>query len=118
MTSPCLPAPPLTYRFCCHDGSIKWIYTEIETIFDDDGNPIRRIGTNRDVTEVPLSSCFEKTEVKGDRVIAITYQKDRVNAGEVLAALGRAGFGVVDVSTREADLEDVFLSLTSSRAAA
>jgi signal transduction histidine kinase len=47
-----LPAPPLTYRFCCHDGSIKWIYTEIETIFDDDGNPIRRIGTNRDVTEV------------------------------------------------------------------
>ena len=46
-----LPAPPLTYRFCCHDGSIKWIYTEIETIFDDAGNPIRRIGTNRDVTE-------------------------------------------------------------------
>ncbi len=76
------------------------------------------VTVDRDVTEAPHSSCFEKTEVKGDRVIAITYQKDRVNAGEVLAALGRAGFGVVDVSTREADLEDVFLSLTSSRAAA
>jgi len=76
------------------------------------------VTVDRDVTEVPGSPCFEKTELKGDRVIAITYQKDRVNAGEVLAALGRAGFGVIDVSTREADLEDVFLSLTSSRAAA
>ena len=46
-----LQASPLTYRFRCHDGSIKWIYTEIETIFDDDGNPVRRIGTIRDVTE-------------------------------------------------------------------
>ncbi|MBV8504482.1 MAG: PAS-domain containing protein [Alphaproteobacteria bacterium] len=46
-----LQASPLTYRFRCHDGSTKWIYTEIETIFDDDGNPVRRIGTIRDVTE-------------------------------------------------------------------
>jgi signal transduction histidine kinase len=46
-----LQAPPLTYRFRGHDGSIKWIYTEIETIFDDGGNPVRRIGTIRDVTE-------------------------------------------------------------------
>ena len=35
-----------------------------------------------------------------------------MNAGEVLAALQREGLGVVDVSTREADLEDVFLNLT------
>lgn len=76
------------------------------------------VTVDRDVTAVPAIACFEKTEIKGDRVIAITYQKDKVNAGEVLAALNQAGFGVVDVSTREADLEDVFLSLTSDRAAA
>lgn len=46
-----LQASPLTYRFRCHDGSTKWIYTEIETIFDDEGSPVRRIGTIRDVTE-------------------------------------------------------------------
>jgi len=45
------PTSPLTYRFRCYDGSIKWIYSEIETIFDDEGNPVRRIGTIRDVTE-------------------------------------------------------------------
>jgi PAS domain S-box-containing protein len=46
-----LQTSPLTYRFQCYDGSMKWIYTEIETIFDDGGNPVRRIGTIRDVTE-------------------------------------------------------------------
>ena len=46
-----LRTSPLTYRFRCYDGSIKWIYTEIETIIDDEGNPVRRIGTIRDVTE-------------------------------------------------------------------
>jgi ABC-2 type transport system ATP-binding protein len=35
-----------------------------------------------------------------------------VNAGEVLAAVQREGLGIVDVSTQEADLEDVFLNLT------
>jgi signal transduction histidine kinase len=34
---------------------MKWIYTEIETIFDDKGNPVRRIGTIRDVTETRLA---------------------------------------------------------------
>jgi PAS domain S-box-containing protein len=42
---------PLTYRFRSPDGSTKWIYTELETIFDGGGSPIRRIGTIRDVTE-------------------------------------------------------------------
>jgi PAS domain-containing protein len=46
------PVTPLTYRIQLHNGSIKWIYTEVETIFDDEDNPVRRIGTIRDVTEV------------------------------------------------------------------
>jgi ABC-2 type transport system ATP-binding protein len=73
---------------------------------------------DRDIAAAPDIACFEKSELKGDRVIAITYHKDKVNAGEVLSALNAAGYGIVDVSTREADLEDVFLSLTSDRAAA
>ncbi|WP_454885927.1 ABC transporter ATP-binding protein [Sphingomonas oryzagri] len=73
---------------------------------------------DRDIAIAPDAPCFEKTELKGERVIAITYHKGKVNAGEVLAALNAAGYGVVDVSTREADLEDVFLSLTSDKAAA
>jgi ABC-2 type transport system ATP-binding protein len=69
---------------------------------------------DRDLTEPPAAPCFEKIELKGARTLTITYSKDKVNAGEVLAALQSAGLGIVDVSTREADLEDVFLNLTRS----
>ena len=67
---------------------------------------------DRDVAAVPVNTCFEKIELKGERTLVITYRKDKVNAGEVLGALQREGLGIVDVSTREADLEDVFLNLT------
>ncbi len=67
---------------------------------------------DRDVATAPENGCFDKIELKGERTLAITYRKDRVNAGDVLAALHREGLGIVDVSTREADLEDVFLNLT------
>jgi ABC-2 type transport system ATP-binding protein len=67
---------------------------------------------DRDIAAAPVNNCFEKIEQKGDRTLVITYRKDKVNAGEVLGALQREGLGIVDVSTREADLEDVFLNLT------
>jgi ABC-2 type transport system ATP-binding protein len=67
---------------------------------------------DRDVGTIPQASCFDKIELLGERTLAITYRKDRVNAGEVLAALQSHGLGIIDVSTREADLEDVFLNLT------
>ncbi|MDB5668258.1 MAG: transporter ATP-binding protein [Alphaproteobacteria bacterium] len=70
------------------------------------------VTVDRDLTGAPDASCFEKIEVNGPRTLTITYRKDKVNAGEVLAALQREGLGLVDVSTKEADLEDVFLNLT------
>jgi ABC-2 type transport system ATP-binding protein len=73
---------------------------------------------DRDIEVVPSAVCFEKIELTGPRTLAITYSKDKVNAGEVLAALQAAGLGLVDVSTREADLEDVFLNLTRGPLAA
>ncbi|MEA3046990.1 MAG: type transport system ATP-binding protein [Sphingomonadales bacterium] len=70
------------------------------------------IVVDRDLAIAPVNACFDKIELTGERTLAITYRKDRVNAGDVLAALHREGLGIVDVSTREADLEDVFLNLT------
>ena len=37
-----------------------------------------------------------------------------MNAGQVLASLTADGLGIIDVSTRDPDLEDVFLSLVSA----
>jgi ABC-2 type transport system ATP-binding protein len=71
---------------------------------------------DRDVAEAPAHAAFEKAELVGDRVVEITYNKDRMNAGEVLSAVQGLGLGIVDVTTKEADLEDVFLRLTSGSA--
>jgi len=75
------------------------------------------VEVDRDLNGPPDSSCFEKIDITGPRTIEITYRKDKVNAGQVLDALQKEGFGIVDVSTRDPDLEDVFLSLTREAAA-
>jgi ABC-2 type transport system ATP-binding protein len=74
------------------------------------------VTVDRDLTEAPANACFDRIEVKGERVLEIGYRKDKVNAGDVLAALQKEGLGIVDVSTRDPDLEDVFLSLTRENA--
>jgi len=73
---------------------------------------------DRDIAQVPTDACFENIALIDERTLSITYRKDKVNAGEVLDALQREGFGIVDVSTRDPDLEDVFLSLTQDPVAA
>ena len=69
---------------------------------------------DRDIAEVPVNACFEDIALVDERTLQITYRKDKVNAGDVLASLTSEGRGIVDVRTREPDLEDVFLSLTSA----
>jgi len=75
------------------------------------------VEVDRDLSGAPDAACFEKIDVTGPRTLEITYRKDKVNAGQVLDALQKGGFGIVDVSTRDPDLEDVFLSLTRETAA-
>ena len=70
------------------------------------------ITVDRDVPTPPTSPMFAKVELKADRVLTITYSKAIANAGDVLGAVQSAGYGIADVSTREADLEHVFLNLT------
>ena len=68
---------------------------------------------DKDIAAVPTASCFENIALVDERTLEITYRKDQVNAGEVLAALAADGLAIVDVSTKDPDLEDVFLSLVS-----
>ena len=75
------------------------------------------VEVDRDLDTVPVAPCFDRIALTGPRTIEIIYRKDQVNAGDVLAALAADGLGIVDVSTRDPDLEDVFLSLTREPAA-
>jgi len=69
---------------------------------------------DRDIAEVPTNSCFENISLIDERTLEIVFRKDKVNAGQVLTALAADGLAIVDVSTRDPDLEDVFLSLVSA----
>ena len=74
------------------------------------------VTVDRDLSAPPASPMFQSIVLKGERVLSITYSKAVANAGDVLTALANAGLGIVDVSTREADLEHVFLNLTRAGA--
>lgn len=70
-----------------------------------------------EVGALPSHPAFLKCESEGEKGLAITYDTSRTNAGEVLALVQAQGHSIVDVTTREPDLEDVFVSLTSAAAA-
>jgi ABC-2 type transport system ATP-binding protein len=69
---------------------------------------------DRDIAEVPTDPCFENIALIDERTLEITFRKNKVNAGQVLSKLASDGLAIVDVSTRDPDLEDVFLSLVSA----
>jgi ABC-2 type transport system ATP-binding protein len=68
---------------------------------------------DRDLDRVPVNTSFDNIVLLDERRLEITYRKDKVNAGQVLSALTADGLAIVDVSTRDPDLEDVFLSLVA-----
>ena len=70
----------------------------------------------RELAELPTHPAFVKCEREGERALAITFDTKRTNAGEVLGLVQSQGMTIVDVTTREPDLEDVFVSLTSASA--
>ena len=72
-----------------------------------------QVTVDRDMASLPDAPCFEKVERVDERTLTITYLKDRANAGQVLAAVQSSGLSIVDVVTRDPDLEDVFLNLTA-----
>ena len=76
-----------------------------------------QVTVDRDVVTLPDAPCIEKVELASDaRTLTITYLKGVANAGQVLSAVQASGLAIVDVVTRDPDLEDVFLNLTAAAA--
>jgi ABC-2 type transport system ATP-binding protein len=75
---------------------------------------IVRVSVDKDLAGPPMEEVFTKSEVMADRVLEVTYDRDRATAGQVLALIQQHGYAIEDVTTREADLEDVFVQLTGS----
>ncbi len=72
------------------------------------------VTVDKDLAGPPMEPGFIKAEVIEPRRLDITYNRDSTSAGQVLALVQSHGYGIEDVTTREADLEDVFVQLTSA----
>jgi len=70
------------------------------------------IVVDRDLTAVPAGLAAFDTMLKNPRRLVIRYQPSCTPVAEILAAVQAAGLEIVDLSTLEADLEDIFLQLT------
>ena len=66
------------------------------------------------VTTLPAAPGIEARHLP-DGAIELRYHSQKTSADQVLEAVRAAGIHIRDVKTSEADLEDVFLALTSSR---
>ncbi|NCT41036.1 MAG: ABC transporter ATP-binding protein [Alphaproteobacteria bacterium] len=51
-------------------------------------------------------------ETAGQRSVIVRYNPSETEVGAIIAAIQAAGYGIVDISTTDSDLEDVFLQLT------
>ncbi len=74
---------------------------------------IVRIAVDKDLAGPVMEEGFAKAEVVEPRILEVTYDRDATSAGQVLGIVQSHGYGIEDVTTREPDLEDVFVQLTS-----
>jgi ABC-2 type transport system ATP-binding protein len=66
---------------------------------------------DRDLASLPATLAAFSAELPSPRKVVIRYQPSRAQVGEILAAVAAADLRIVDLSTKETDLEDVFLQL-------
>lgn len=68
---------------------------------------------DRDLDAVPAPLAALNAELPAPRRLVVRYQPSRQKADAILAAVQAAGLSVVDLSSEESNLEDIFLQLTA-----
>ena len=66
----------------------------------------------RDLAEIPASLRRYAAELQNPRRLVLRYRMSEAKVSEILSAANAAGLEIVDLTTEEADLEDIFLQLT------
>jgi len=65
-----------------------------------------------DLAAVPAQLLRFGAELPSPRRLVLRYQPSRTKISEILAAVQQSGLDIADLTTHEADLEDIFLQLT------
>lgn len=67
---------------------------------------------DRDLDAVPATLAGFTADLPEPRRLVVRYQPSRQRIDAVLAAVAAAGLSIVDLTTEQSDLEDIFLQLT------
>jgi ABC-2 type transport system ATP-binding protein len=70
---------------------------------------------DRPVSDIPEILKRFNPEQQGNRTLVIRYAPKDHEAGEIIAAVQGAGYGIADLSTQESNLEDLFLHMTRGK---
>ena len=87
---------------------------EKETLLARIDNKEVRFRLDREIGEMPRALQKFNPQQEGKRTLMVRYSPAEQTIGEILSALQQSGYGIVDISTEESDLEDIFLQMTRS----
>jgi ABC-2 type transport system ATP-binding protein len=73
---------------------------------------------DRDPDPVPADLAALGYERIAPQQLRLRYRPSTIRLEPMLEAVGAAGFSIVDITTKEADLQDIFLQLTGGTASA
>ena len=72
-----------------------------------------RVSVAEPLAAVPAALRGFDAEIGENELLVVRYRPSRTRVGEILDAVRLAGLTIVDIATAEADLEELFLRLTS-----
>ncbi len=70
---------------------------------------------DRPVIDIPQSLQRLRLKQEDPCMLAIRYSPRDYQAGQMIEAVREAGYGIMDISTKQGDLEDVFMQMTSDK---
>mgnify|MGYP005642971495 CR=1 FL=1 len=70
------------------------------------------VTVDQDVGTLPDVFAPFNVEQRNGRQLIFRYSPSKTNSGEILTAIQTAGFAIIDLATKEVELEDIFLHLT------
>ena len=74
------------------------------------------ITLDKDIENLPNSLTNLNTEIVATRKIIVRIPPGEVSVDSVIDAIRNSGFGIQDLTTKQSDLEDIFIAMTSDKA--
>ncbi len=111
-------AEALCDRIAIIDRGKLVAHDQTKTLLAKMDSKILTVTLDRGIVLVPEALAPFNPTLADERRLVFQYKPSEVTVGDILTGLQSAALGVVDLTTEEADLEDIFLRLTNADASA